>query len=440
MSTTIAAIATAYGVGSIAIIRISGDNAYKIAIKLTKLEKLNPREAKFTQFFSNSNEFIDEGIVIFFKAPHSFTGEDIVEFQIHGGSEIASILLDEILQNGAVLANPGEFSKRAFLNDKMDLAKAETIQALIKSKSKMAAKILSRTLKGDLNVFLNDLRKKLVKTLAFVETAIDYADDDLPENIIEEALNLLNTNIKKLSQIVEISSNRKGLIEGFKIAIIGKPNVGKSSILNSLLKYQRAIISDIAGTTRDTIEENLNIGSHLVKIIDTAGIRQNADKIEKIGIEYSIKAANDADIILAIFDISNKFDDLDEKILEICENSNKKIFYILNKSDLDANFDKTLKNAIKISSKNTDLILQNLEKYLNSLESDEIMLSSNRQILAVNEAIKHLKEAKPLLENQELELFSYEINYTIKEISKLTKPFERDEILDEMFSNFCLGK
>lgn len=440
MSTTIAAIATAYGVGSIAIIRISGDNAYKIAIKLTKLEKLNPREAKFTQFFSNSNEFIDEGIVIFFKAPHSFTGEDIVEFQIHGGSEIASILLDEILQNGAVLANPGEFSKRAFLNDKMDLAKAETIQALIKSKSKMAAKILSRTLKGDLNVFLNDLRKKLVKTLAFVETAIDYADDDLPENIIEEALNLLNTNIKKLSQIVEISSNRKGLIEGFKIAIIGKPNVGKSSILNSLLKYQRAIISDIAGTTRDTIEENLNIGSHLVKIIDTAGIRQNADKIEKIGIEYSLKAANDADIILAIFDISNKFDDLDEKILEICENSNKKIFYILNKSDLDANFDKTLKNAIKISSKNTDLILQNLEKYLNSLESDEIMLSSNRQILAVNEAIKHLKEAKPLLENQELELFSYEINYTIKEISKLTKPFERDEILDEMFSNFCLGK
>lgn len=440
MSTTIAAIATAYGVGSIAIIRISGDNAYKIAIKLTKLEKLNPREAKFTQFFSNSNEFIDEGIVIFFKAPHSFTGEDIVEFQIHGGSEIASILLDEILQNGAVLANPGEFSKRAFLNDKMDLAKAETIQALIKSKSKMAAKILSRTLKGDLNVFLNDLRKKLVKTLAFVETAIDYADDDLPENIIEKALNLLNTNIKKLSQIVEISSNRKGLIEGFKIAIIGKPNVGKSSILNSLLKYQRAIISDIAGTTRDTIEENLNIGSHLVKIIDTAGIRQNADKIEKIGIEYSLKAANDADIILAIFDISNKFDDLDEKILEICENSNKKIFYILNKSDLDANFDKTLKNAIKISSKNTDLILQNLEKYLNSLESDEIMLSSNRQILAVNEAIKHLKEAKPLLENQELELFSYEINYTIKEISKLTKPFERDEILDEMFSNFCLGK
>ncbi len=441
MSQTIAAIATAYGVGSIAIIRISGDLSLQTALKLTKLKNIKPREAKFTNFFSNKGEFIDEGILIYFKAPHSFTGEDVIEFQIHGGSNIATILLDEILQNNIRLANPGEFSKRAFLNDKMDLAKAETIQVLIKSKSQMATKILSRILRGDLNDFLNDLRTKLVKTLAFVETAIDYAEDDLPKNIFASSMQLLDDNIIKLSTIVEISNNRKGLIDGFKIAIIGKPNVGKSSILNSILKFQRAIISDIAGTTRDTIEENLNIGSHLVKIIDTAGIRQNADKIEEIGIKYSIKAAQEADIILAIFDISKEFDKQDNKILEICkENSDKKIFYILNKCDLQEKFNYDLKDSIKISSKNTDLILKNLEIYLNSLESDEIMLSSNRQILATNKAIENLKNAKPLLENGELELFAYEINNAIKEISSLTKPFERDEILDEMFSNFCLGK
>ncbi|QCD52381.1 tRNA uridine-5-carboxymethylaminomethyl(34) synthesis GTPase MnmE [Campylobacter sp. RM16192] len=441
MNDTIVAIATAHGVGSICIVRLSGENALGLAFKLTKLQTLKPRFATLAKIYSN-DEFIDEGIVIYFKSPASFTGEDVVEFQTHGGFAVANLILSELIRLGARLAKPGEFSKRAFLNGKMDLSKAESIQNLINARSESAAKIIARAMKGDLGKFVDEIRDELVKTLAFVETSIDYADDDLPLNLMTEIKNMLATNHEKLDRIVGMSRSRKGLIEGFKVAIIGKPNVGKSSILNALLNYERAIISDEAGTTRDRIEESINIGTHLVRIIDTAGIRKDAGRIEQIGITHSLKAIEEADIILAVFDSSNIADEQDFEIINLLKDLQKKIFYILNKCDLELKFNSLdLAHVLKISAKNgASEIIKALEIYLDSQDVNEILLNSTRQIECCKNASFAIKRALNLLNESELELFAYEINSAIFNISSITRPFERAEILDQMFSNFCLGK
>ncbi|MCZ6172306.1 tRNA uridine-5-carboxymethylaminomethyl(34) synthesis GTPase MnmE [Campylobacter ureolyticus] len=444
MNDTIVAISTANGVGAVSIIRVSGKEALAISLKLLKTKNLTPRYATLLKIYSLDDELIDRGIIIYFKSPKSFTGEDIVEFQTHGGFLISNLIIDELLKAGARLAQPGEFSKRAFLNDKMDLAKASSIQSLITARSKDALKILTYQMQGSLSEFVESLRGELVKTLAYTEVCIDYAEEDLPTDILEKINNLLGKNYKKLDEIVTISKQRKGLIEGFKVAIIGKPNVGKSSILNALLSYDRAIISNEAGTTRDSIEESLMLGSHLVRIIDTAGIREGVSNIEKIGIETAIKKANEADIILAVFDSSAKFDDEDMVILEICiglEKNDKKIFYILNKSDLIQKFDKKLNKPLQISAKEgIGLVTDELKNYLDTKNYDGIMLTATYQINAVNSAKEAILRAKNLLNENELELFAYEINSAISEISSITRPFERTEILDEMFSSFCLGK
>lgn len=444
MNDTIVAISTANGVGAVSIIRVSGKEALDISLKLLKTNKLTPRYATLLKIYSLDNELIDRGIIIYFKSPKSFTGEDIVEFQTHGGFLISNLIIDELLKAGARLAKPGEFSKRAFLNDKMDLAKASSIQSLITARSKDALKILTYQMQGSLSKFVESLRGELVKTLAYTEVCIDYAEEDLPTDILEKINNLLGKNYKKLDEIVTISKQRKGLIEGFKVAIIGKPNVGKSSILNALLSYDRAIISNEAGTTRDSIEESLMLGSHLVRIIDTAGIREGVSSIEKIGIKTAIKKANEADIVLAVFDNSAKFDEEDRAILEICmglEKNDKKIFYILNKSDLIKKFDKKLNKPLQISAKEgIGLVTDELKNYLDTKNYDGIMLTATYQINAVNSAKEAISRAKNLLNENELELFAYEINSAISEISSITKPFERTEILDEMFSSFCLGK
>ncbi|MCZ6103053.1 tRNA uridine-5-carboxymethylaminomethyl(34) synthesis GTPase MnmE [Campylobacter ureolyticus] len=444
MNDTIVAISTANGVGAVSIIRVSGKEALDISLKLLKTNKLTPRYATLLKIYSLDNELIDRGIIIYFKSPKSFTGEDIVEFQTHGGFLISNLIIDELLKAGARLAKPGEFSKRAFLNDKMDLAKASSIQSLITARSKDALKILTYQMQGSLSEFVESLRGELVKTLAYTEVCIDYAEEDLPTDILEKINILLSKNYKKLDEIVTISKQRKGLIEGFKVAIIGKPNVGKSSILNALLSYDRAIISNEAGTTRDSIEESLMLGSHLVRIIDTAGIREGVSSIEKIGIKTAIQKANEADIVLAVFDSSAKFDEEDRAILEICmglEKNDKKIFYILNKSDLIQKFDKKLNKPLQISAKEgIGLVTDELKNYLDTKNYDGIMLTATCQINAVNSAKEAILRAKNLLNENELELFAYEINSAISEISSITRPFERTEILDEMFSSFCLGK
>ncbi|ELU3352466.1 tRNA uridine-5-carboxymethylaminomethyl(34) synthesis GTPase MnmE [Campylobacter jejuni] len=442
MSDTIAAIATAHGVGSISIVRLSGERALEFALKLSHKTKLTPRHATFTKLFNQNNEIIDEAIMIYFKAPYSFTGEDIVEFQTHGGFSVSEVLLEELVSLGARLALAGEFSKRACLNGKMTPLKALNIQDLILSKSALAAKIIARNMQGNLGELLEKIRTDLVKTLAFVETSIDYADDDLPSDLLEQISTMCEENSKFLKEIYTLSQSKKGLIEGFKIAIVGKPNVGKSSLLNALLSYERAIVSDIAGTTRDTIEESFKLGTHLLRIIDTAGIRESKDVIEQIGVALSKKSLEDADIILAVFDASRVQDKEDGKIFELLANTDKKIFWILNKSDLENVFKNTQnKNFIKLSAqKDITLLKEELQNYLNSFDSEGIMVSSLDLINACKISSEAIFRAKGLLEESSLELFAFELNLAINELARFTKDFQRDEILDEMFGNFCLGK
>ena len=441
---TIVAIATANGIGSISIVRISGANALEIATKISKKTTFQPRLATLSSLYDFNNEVIDEALVLYFKAPFSFTGEDVIEFQCHGGVAIANMLINEALKRGARIANPGEFSKRAFFNNKIDLTKAEAISKIIEARSEDAVKLLARQLKGELTNFVNEIREDLLFMLAYTEVSIDYAEDDLPSDIFAQIKNKMENIIVKLSNTLDASRRREGMIEGFKVAIIGKPNVGKSSLLNKLLNYDRAIISDIAGTTRDTIEESVRIGTHIIKIVDTAGIRDASDVIEKIGIEKSIQAISEADIVIALFDNGKVCDVEDYKIIQLIdENSNKEILKVLNKSDLQNHFDKTkIDDFIELSTKeDINPLIKKIEMILDSnTHSDEMTLISKRQILSVENTLYSINLSKNPLETGELEFFAHYITDALEQISSITRPYENDQMLDVMFGEFCLGK
>ena len=441
---TIVAIATANGIGSISIVRISGPKALEIATKISQKTTFQPRLATLSYLYDFNNEIIDESLILYFKAPFSFTGEDVVEFQCHGGVAIANMLVDEVLKCGARIANPGEFSKRAFFNNKIDLSKAEAISKIIEARSEDAVKLLARQLKGELTNFVNEIREDLLFMLAYTEVSIDYAEDDLPRDIFTQIKNKMEKIIIKLSNTLDASRRREGMIEGFKVAIIGKPNVGKSSLLNKLLNFDRAIISDIAGTTRDTIEESVKIGTHIIKIVDTAGIRDASDVIEKIGIEKSIQAISEADIVIALFDNSKICDDEDKKILRLIEeNSHKEIIKVLNKSDLQNQFEKfNIDNFIELSTKeNINPLIKQIENILDSnTHSDEMTLISKRQINSVENTLYNIELSKTPLNSGELEFFAHYITEALEHISAITRPYENDQMLDVMFGEFCLGK
>jgi len=446
MADTIAAIATAHGVSSISIIRVSGGGALDIARKISKRDDIAPRHAYLSSLYNGEGILIDQAIVLYFRAPYSFTGEDIVEFQCHGGLIVAEEVLDTVRSMGARLAEPGEFSKRAFLNGKIDLTEAEAISKLIEAKSVDAAKILARQMKGELRVFVDESREALLQSLAYSEVMIDYAEEDIPDDIMLKITAQLDGLSEQMDRIVDASHRRRGLIEGFRVAIIGKPNVGKSSLLNALLSYERAIVSDIAGTTRDTIEEQVRIGSHIVRLVDTAGIRESDDAIEKIGIERSMSSVEDADVVIALFDGSRPFDAEDEKILSIVTNAREKHAIVaVNKSDLAPRLQRERLeefNPIDVSAqKGFRKLTDALEKLFDSVgEGDELMLISTRQIAAVERAKKAILEAKEPLAAGELEFFSYHLQEALKAISSISKPYESEEILDRMFGEFCLGK
>ena len=446
LQNSIVAIATAQGLSSISIIRVSGEAALYIAEKISHLKTILPRYAHLTSLYTIDNILIDQAIMIYFAAPHSFTGEEIVEFQCHGGMIVAQEILDTILAYGVRLAQPGEFSKRAFLNGKIDLTEAEAISKLIEAKSVDAAKILAKQMKGELKTFVDESREALLRSLAYSEVMIDYAEEDIPDDIMQSIVTQLDSLSLQIEQIVAASHRRRGLIEGFKVAIIGKPNVGKSSLLNALLSYDRAIVSDIAGTTRDTIEEQVRIGSHIIRLIDTAGIRESEDTIEKIGIERSLSSIEDADVVIALFDASRVFDKEDEKIVDLLHRiEDKHIIVALNKIDLESRFNvKYLGDyhILEVSAKKSfERLTQYLETMLDGIgEGEELMLISARQIEAVNRARRSIIEAKEPLVNGELEFFSYHLQEAVKAISSISKPYDNEEILDKMFGEFCLGK
>lgn len=441
---TISAIATANGIGSIAIIRLSGCKALSIAKELSQKNTFAPRYATLTNIYNN-NELIDEAIVIYFQGPHSFTGEDVVEIQCHGGFIVAQSILKATVKAGARLATAGEFSKRAFFNGRIDLSEAEAIAQLIEAKSEDAAKILAAQMKGSLKTYIENIRDEIIHILAYSEVSIDYAEEDLPKNIVSQIKEKLDELKKSLDSTLLASKAREGLMQGFRVAIVGKPNVGKSSLLNALLNYNRAIVSDIAGTTRDTIEEQVKIGTHLIRIVDTAGIREANDAIEKIGIERSLEAIEASDIVIALFDDSRNLDSEDEQILSLVKlhTENKKVIYVKNKIDLESKFiceNITFDLALN-SKENVDPLIESLKAIMDVTNtSDEIMLISQRQIAAVENTLTNIDEAFFPLDDQELEIFSFHLNEAVKEMASITRPFENDEMLDKMFGSFCLGK
>ena len=442
---TIVAIATAHGVGSITIIRLSGKDSLLIALKISKQTKLTPRLAILSKLYDAKDELIDESLVIYFKNPSSYTGEDIVEFQCHGGIAIANLVLESCISYGARLANPGEFSKRAFLNNKIDLTQAQAISKMIDAKSEDAVKLLAKQLKGELKDFVHNIREDLLFMLAYTEVNIDYAEEDLPSDIYQQIEQKLSNIISKLTNAIISSKQREGLIDGFKVAIIGKPNVGKSSLLNKLLNFNRAIVSNIAGTTRDTIEESIKIGTHIIKIIDTAGIREASDEIEKIGIEKSKDAIEEADIIIALFDNSREFDDEDAQIVDILEQTQKDKIIVVTKSDLNSKLDikKIDSNYIEVNTKdNIQNIISRLKFILNqtTIRNDDIILVSKYQVQEVQSTLDEINKATIPLQTGELEFFAYHITEALQHISNITRPYEHTQMLDVMFGEFCLGK
>lgn len=450
---TIAAISTAPGIGGIGIIRMSGKESFDILKKIFVPVSNTPEKGysiKYGKIY-DGDEIVDEVLVSYFIAPKSYTTENMCEINSHGGMVVMKRILDLCLKNGADLAEPGEFTKRAFLNGRIDLTQAEAVIDVINSKTEKEVKSSMNQLEGNLSKRIKEIRDDLISGMADIDVSIDYPEYDIEEVTNLNISDILVRNKKRLEELENSFSNGKILREGIKTAIIGRPNAGKSSLLNLLLNEERAIVTEIEGTTRDTIEEFISLGGVPFKIIDTAGIRETDDTVEKIGVQKAIDIAKDSDLIIAIFDITKKLTEEDKKILEILKD--KKSIIILNKIDLNQIgvdkkiFEKYSNNIVTISTKTQEGVPELLDMMQKLVVTEEIkndgelLVINSRHKALVHKAIMSLEKAEETLTmGMPVDVVAIYIKEILEELGKITGETVTDDIISEIFSKFCLGK
>lgn len=452
---TIAAISTAPGLGGIGIIRITGDKAFEILLKIfkstkvKKIEDIVPNTIIYGKIYDDSR-MVDEVLVSFFKSPNSYTKEDLVEINTHGGSIVMKEILNLVLKKGAMLAEPGEFTKRAFLNGRIDLTQVESIATILNAKSEEELRISGELLQGKLYNKVVNIKEKLMDILMHLEVNIDYPEYDTDEKETEEIISTVTDILKDLKRFEATFDVGSKIKDGIKVSIIGRPNAGKSSLLNNLLNKERAIVTEIEGTTRDSIEEDLNINGINIKIIDTAGIRETDEKVEKIGIERAITIAEKSDLIIAIFDISKPLNENDMKILDII--SKKESLILLNKYDLvkDIELPEEIKNTGKeyiytsmLEKKGTEDVIEWITKKTESLKinkNNDIIIIHERQKKVITDVIEMIEQILKDLEIIPIDMVSENIRDVINKINELTGENVKEEVLNEIFKNFCLGK
>ncbi len=453
---TIVAISTAPAIGGIGIVRMSGENAFDILNKIfvpknkQNIEEIKGNSIKYGHIIYEG-KIIDEVLVSYFKSPKSYTTENMCEINSHGGILVVRQILDLCLKMGANLAEPGEFTKRAFLNGRIDLAQAESVIDIINAKSQKQVEASVKQLDGFLSNEIKNIRKEVIDLMVDIEASIDYPEYDVEEVTYSKAINILEDVENKLEKLSNSFENGKIIKDGIKMAIIGRPNAGKSSLLNEFLKEERAIVTDIEGTTRDTIEEQIIISGIPFKIIDTAGIRESEDKIEKIGIEKSKKAANDSDIILAIFDISKPLNKEDLDIIQFIKN--KPAIVILNKTDLCENeetareISKIKKDILRISvlkKQGIEAIYSKLVEMFNIKEiqlDNENVITNIRHKQLIDCGKQNAKEAIIALKsNMPVDIVAINIKEILENLGKITGETVSEDVIKEIFAKFCLGK
>ena len=453
MNDTICAIATAQGIGAIAIVRVSGTEAIDIVNKIFKGKDLSKVESHTINYgrIVDQEEVIDEVLVSVMKAPKTFTTEDVVEINTHGGIAPTNRVLQLLLESGCRLAEPGEFTKRAFLNGRIDLLEAEAVMDMIDAKTDTQRKMAANQIDGKTSSLINDLRDDMVQIISNINVNIDYPEYDDVEIITQDVLIPKIVKLKdKLRKILRESKNGKIIKDGIKTAIIGKPNVGKSSLLNALLQEDKAIVTNIAGTTRDIIEGQIVINGIVLNMIDTAGIRETEDVIEALGVEKSIKMMEDSDLVFFMLNNNEELsDDLKELLLKVKE---KNYLILINKVDLDSKLNRDelevdsnriLEMSITENKGIEELKEKIIELFnLNEIETnDPTYLSNSRSISIIKKCLKKVEEVeKAVEENMPIDMIELDIKYIWEELGKINGSTYEEELLDEMFKRFCLGK
>ena len=451
---TIAAISTPKGEGGIGIIRISGDKSFEILDKIFKPKNPN-KDLGFYQFnygfIHDGEKEIDESMVVRMKAPKTYTCEDVVEINCHGGQFVTQKVLELVLKNGARHAEQGEFTKRAFMNGRIDLSQAEAVMDLIQGKTEKSISLSLDQLRGDLRDKINSFKKALLDITAHVNVVLDYPEEGIDDPLPVELRDNLEAVYEEATRLIESYDKGKKIKEGIKTVIVGKPNVGKSTLLNSLLREERAIVTHVAGTTRDVIEEVINIKGIPLVLVDTAGIRQTDDIVENIGVEKSKEFIEKADLVLLVLDASRELEDEDREVINQINENHKKVIVLLNKIDLERKIDLdeyNFENIVEISAQK-NVGIEDMEEKIYSFIVDEKVEDSSEKLIITN--VRHktaLEKTKDAIRNifetidmgLPMDLISVDLKEALDSLSEITGEISSEDILDHVFGNFCVGK